>query len=92
MSSEHQDLLISTILCFAENDVEIEMLRDDNEQLATQFERERQLRRTAEQQLMESEDHNEAAARELRSKAEALETNSRHLELKCKNYTDQSKF
>ena len=68
------------------------MLRDDNEQLATQFERERQLRRTAEQQLMASEDHNEATARELRSKAEGLETTARHLELKCKNYTDQSKY
>ena len=66
------------------------MLKDDNEQLATQFERERQLRRTAEQQLLETEDHHEAAARELRSNTEAMETTARHLELKCKNYSDQS--
>ena len=76
----------------SENVVEIEMLRDDNEQLATQFERERQLRRTAEQQLLESEDQHEASARELRSKSENLETTTRHLQLKCKNYTDQSEF
>lgn len=66
------------------------MLRDDNEQLATQFDRERQLRRTTEQQLMVSEDHNETTTRELRSKADSLDTTTRHLELKCKNYTDQS--
>jgi len=79
-------------MSLAESVVEIEMLKDDNEQLATQFERERQLRRTAEQQLLETEDQHEAAARELRSKTEGIETNSRHLELKCKNYSDQSRY
>lgn len=69
--------------------MEIEMLRDDNEQLATQYERERQLRRNAEQRLMETEDINEAATRDIRDRAEVLETATRHLELKCKNYTDQ---
>uniref|UniRef100_H2ZKU7 RH1 domain-containing protein n=1 Tax=Ciona savignyi TaxID=51511 RepID=H2ZKU7_CIOSA len=71
------------------NSVEVELLKDDNEQLATQYERERQLRRQAEQQLMESEDINEAATREVRAKADTLETATRLLELKCKNYTDQ---
>ena len=32
-----------------ENEVELELLRDDNEQLLTQYEREKQLRKTAEQ-------------------------------------------
>ena len=32
-----------------ENDVELELLRDDNEQLLTQYEREKQLRKTADQ-------------------------------------------
>ena len=32
-----------------ENDVELELLRDDNEQLLTQYEREKQLRKTSEQ-------------------------------------------
>nr|CAB3266510.1 C-Jun-amino-terminal kinase-interacting protein 4 [Phallusia mammillata] len=72
-----------------ENIVEIEMLKDDNEQLATQYERERQLRRSAEQRLMETEDVNETATRDIRDRADALETATRHLELKCKNYTDQ---
>ena len=32
-----------------ENDVDLELLRDDNEQLLTQYEREKQLRKSAEQ-------------------------------------------
>ena len=32
-----------------ENDVELELLRDDNEQLLTQYEREKQLRKASEQ-------------------------------------------
>ncbi len=32
-----------------ENEVEVELLRDDNEQLLTQYEREKQLRKSAEQ-------------------------------------------
>ena len=32
-----------------ENDVELELLRDDNEQLLTQYEREKQLRKSSEQ-------------------------------------------
>ncbi|XP_076803887.1 C-Jun-amino-terminal kinase-interacting protein 4-like isoform X5 [Clavelina lepadiformis] len=72
-----------------ESAVEIEMLKDDNEQLVTQYDRERQLRRTSEQRLLEYEDQHEVANREIRSRADGLETAARHLELKCKNYSDQ---
>lgn len=72
-----------------ENVVEIEMLKDDNEQLAQQFERERQLRRSADQQLLENEDLNEQMSREIQNKTELLESETRHLELKCKNFKDQ---
>ena len=67
------------------------MLKDDNEQLAQQFERERQLRRSADQQLLENEDANEQMSREIQNKTELLESETRHLELKCKNFKDQSK-
>lgn len=39
-----------------DNDVELELLREDNEQLATQYEREKGARKTAEQKLLEFED------------------------------------
>jgi len=73
----------------AESVVELEMLKDDNEQLATQYERERQLRRMAEQRLIETEDVNETVAKEIRDKATTLESTTHMLELKCKNYSDQ---
>ena len=37
-----------------ENEVEVELLRDDNEQLLTQYEREKQLRKSAEQVCISS--------------------------------------
>ena len=66
------------------------MLKDDNDKLAQQFERERQQRRSAEQQLLENEDTNEMMSREIQNKTEQLESETRHLELKCKNFKDQS--
>lgn len=67
-------------------------MKDDKEQLKTQFERERQLRRLAEQRLMESEDTSELVSRELRQKAEVLEGSTRQLEMRCKNHADQGEY
>lgn len=39
-----------------EHDVELELLREDNEQLVTQYEREKGARKAAEQKLLEYED------------------------------------
>merc|ERR1712226_234822 len=57
-----------------ENDVELELLRDDNEQLLTQYEREKQLRKLADQKYLETEDATEEERKELQGKVESLES------------------
>ncbi|KAK3921239.1 C-Jun-amino-terminal kinase-interacting protein 3 [Frankliniella fusca] len=71
-----------------EHEVELELLREDNEQLVTQYEREKQLRKSAEQKLIESEDATEDERKELQGKIESLESIVRMLELKGKNASD----
>lgn len=78
-------------LAFSEKqqiEVEIELLRDDNEQLLTQYEREKQLRKGAEQKFFEVEDAIEGEKKELQDKVESLESIVRMLELKAKNSAD----
>ncbi|KAI8495344.1 MAP-kinase scaffold [Branchiostoma belcheri] len=75
-----------------EQEVELELLRDDNEQLITQYEREKQLRKHAEQKALEMEDVHELQRRDLQNRTETLEMQTRQLELKCKNYSDQSQY
>ena len=45
-----------------EHDVELELLREDNEQLVTQYEREKGARKASEQKLLEFEDAAEGRA------------------------------
>ncbi|XP_052076043.1 C-Jun-amino-terminal kinase-interacting protein 4-like isoform X14 [Mytilus californianus] len=71
-----------------ESDVELELLRDDNEQLLTQYEREKQLRKVADQKYLEMEDSVEGEKKELQEKIESLESIVRMLELKAKNSSD----
>ncbi|XP_069688441.1 JNK-interacting protein 3 isoform X4 [Periplaneta americana] len=71
-----------------EHEVELELLREDNEQLVTQYEREKQLRKTSEQKLLELEDAGEDERKELHGKIESLESIVRMLELKAKNSSD----
>jgi len=71
-----------------EHEVELELLREDNEQLVTQYEREKQLRRTAESKLLELEDLTEEEHKALQTKVESLESLVRMLELKSKNSAD----
>ncbi|XP_059491169.1 JNK-interacting protein 3 isoform X4 [Neocloeon triangulifer] len=71
-----------------EHEVELELLREDNEQLVTQYEREKQLRKGAEQKLLEVEDAGEDERKDLHSKIESLESIVRMLELKSKNSSD----
>ncbi|KAL8585682.1 hypothetical protein ACOMHN_053180 [Nucella lapillus] len=71
-----------------ELDVEIELLREDNEQLLTQYEREKQLRKAAEQKYLEMEDAVEGEKKELQDRLESLESMVRMLELKSKNAAD----
>ncbi|GAB1296672.1 C-Jun-amino-terminal kinase-interacting protein 4 [Apodemus speciosus] len=73
-----------------EHQVELELLRDDNEQLITQYEREKALRKHAEEKFIEFEDSQEQEKKDLQTRVESLESQTRQLELKAKNYADQS--
>ncbi|XP_040829509.1 C-Jun-amino-terminal kinase-interacting protein 3 isoform X5 [Ochotona curzoniae] len=72
-----------------EHEVELELLREDNEQLLTQYEREKALRKQAEEKFIEFEDALEQDKKELRAQVEHYELQTRQLELKAKNYADQ---
>ncbi|XP_076122642.1 sperm associated antigen 9a isoform X2 [Alosa pseudoharengus] len=77
---------------FAENqehEVEIELLKEDNEQLITQYEREKALRKHAEEKFIEFEDSQEQEKKDLQKSVERMGLHSRQLELKIKNYVDQ---
>uniref|UniRef100_A0AAZ3QGP9 C-Jun-amino-terminal kinase-interacting protein 4 n=1 Tax=Oncorhynchus tshawytscha TaxID=74940 RepID=A0AAZ3QGP9_ONCTS len=74
---------------FAENqehEVELELLKEDNEQLITQYEREKALRKHAEEKFMEFEDSQEQEKKDLQNHVGRMESHSRQLELKIKNY------
>uniref|UniRef100_A0A4W5R1P2 C-Jun-amino-terminal kinase-interacting protein 4 n=1 Tax=Hucho hucho TaxID=62062 RepID=A0A4W5R1P2_9TELE len=77
---------------FAENqehEVELELLKEDNEQLITQYEREKALRKHAEEKFMEFEDSQEQEKKDLQNHVGRMDSHSRQLELKIKNYADQ---
>ncbi|XP_028841851.1 sperm associated antigen 9a isoform X3 [Denticeps clupeoides] len=77
---------------FAENqehEVELELLKEDNEQLITQYEREKALRKHAEEKFIEFEDSQEQEKKDLQNHVERMGSYSRQLELKIKNYVDQ---
>ncbi|XP_042248123.1 sperm associated antigen 9a isoform X2 [Thunnus maccoyii] len=77
---------------FAENqehEVELELLKEDNEQLITQYEREKALRKHAEEKFIEFEDTHEQEKKDLQNHMDRMESHSRQLELKIKNYADQ---
>ncbi|KAM3921960.1 C-Jun-amino-terminal kinase-interacting protein 4 isoform 3-T3 [Leptodactylus fuscus] len=72
-----------------EHEVELELLREDNEQLLTQYEREKALRKHAEEKFIEFEDLQEQDKKDLQVRVDVLESQTRQLELKAKNYADQ---
>ena len=75
-----------------ELEVECELLKEDNEQLVTQYEREKQLRKSSEQKALEIEDSYEGERKETGVKIESLTSIVKMFELKTKNFQDQSKF
>ncbi|XP_011305142.1 JNK-interacting protein 3 isoform X3 [Fopius arisanus] len=92
---ELMPLLVNVLECLdiaytenQEHEVELELLREDNEQLVTQYEREKQLRKTSDQKLLELEDVAEDERKQLLSKMDNLESILRMLELKSKNSHD----
>ncbi|XP_054991396.1 C-Jun-amino-terminal kinase-interacting protein 3 isoform X3 [Sorex araneus] len=72
-----------------EHEVELELLREDNEQLLTQYEREKALRKQAEEKFIEFEDALEQEKKELQQQVEHFEVQTRQLELKARNSADQ---
>ncbi|XP_072771838.1 C-Jun-amino-terminal kinase-interacting protein 3 isoform X2 [Nerophis lumbriciformis] len=72
-----------------EHEVELELLKEDNEQLITQYEREKALRKQAEEKFIEFEDVLEAEKKELQVQVDFLELQGKQLELKSRNYADQ---
>uniref|UniRef100_A0A3Q3WGN7 C-Jun-amino-terminal kinase-interacting protein 3 n=1 Tax=Mola mola TaxID=94237 RepID=A0A3Q3WGN7_MOLML len=72
-----------------EHEVELELLKEDNEQLITQYEREKALRKQAEEKFIEFEDTLEAEKKDLQIQVDFLELQGKQLELKTKNYSDQ---
>ncbi|XP_051770256.1 C-Jun-amino-terminal kinase-interacting protein 4 [Ctenopharyngodon idella] len=72
-----------------EHEVELELLKEDNEQLITQYEREKALRKSAEERYIEYEDLQEQDKKDLQTRVQLLEAQTRQMELKTKNYADQ---
>ncbi|KAG7506991.1 C-Jun-amino-terminal kinase-interacting protein 4-like isoform X1 [Solea senegalensis] len=72
-----------------EHEVDLELLKEDNEQLVTQYEREKALRKHAEERYIAFEDSLDGEKKDLQRRLESLESHTRHLELKTKNYAEQ---
>ncbi|XP_044034076.1 C-Jun-amino-terminal kinase-interacting protein 4 isoform X1 [Siniperca chuatsi] len=72
-----------------EHEVELELLKEDNEQLVTQYEREKALRKHAEERYIVFEDSQDGEKKDLQCRLVMLESHTRQLELKTKNYADQ---
>ncbi|XP_041829680.1 C-Jun-amino-terminal kinase-interacting protein 4 isoform X2 [Melanotaenia boesemani] len=72
-----------------EREVELELLKEDNEQLVTQYEREKALRKHAEEKYITLEDSQDGEKKDLQCRVVTLESHARQLELKTKNYADQ---
>lgn len=68
--------------------VELEILSDDNEQLITQYEREKQLRKLAENKYLEIEDQIEVDKRDTQKQIDRLEHENKSLESRIKSYQD----
>uniref|UniRef100_A0A8C5FBA9 C-Jun-amino-terminal kinase-interacting protein 4 n=1 Tax=Gadus morhua TaxID=8049 RepID=A0A8C5FBA9_GADMO len=72
-----------------EHEVELELLKEDNEQLVTQYEREKALRKHTEERYIVLEDSQDGEKKELQSRLVLLESHTRQMELKARNYADQ---
>ncbi|TDG98343.1 hypothetical protein EPR50_G00218130 [Perca flavescens] len=72
-----------------EHEVELELLKEDNEQLVTQYEREKALRKHTEERYIALEDSQDGEKKDLQCRVVMLESHTRQLELKTRNYADQ---
>ncbi|RNA25271.1 C-Jun-amino-terminal kinase-interacting 4-like [Brachionus plicatilis] len=70
--------------------VENELLRDDNDKLLLQYEREKQARKDTELKLFQSEDSFAEQKRDYEEKVKSLESIVRMIDLKSKNTSDHA--
>lgn len=87
------DVLESLDLSLIENQqlqVELELCRDDNEQLVSALEKEKGLKKKVDQRLIELEFQSEEDKQALQVKVDSLENIVKMLELKAKNSSDHS--
>ena len=68
--------------------VDLEMLKEENEQLLNQYERERQMRKNQDQKCLEVEESYLEQTRQLEAKVESMTSIVRMVELKAKNASD----
>jgi len=70
--------------------VELELCKDDNEQLVSAFEKEKMVKKKVDQKLLEIEYQAEEEKQALQVKVDSMENLVKMLELKAKNATDHS--
>jgi len=68
--------------------VEIELMKDDNDRLVSAFDKEKQTKKKLEQQLFEYEFHSDEEKQKLTQKINSLESIVKMMELKTKNSND----
>ena len=71
--------------------VELELMKDDNDQLISAFEKEKAVKKRLEQQLFEYEFHSDEEKQKLNQKIHSLESTVKMMELKSKNANDSGK-
>lgn len=71
--------------------VELELMKDDNDQLISAFEKEKAVKKRLEQQLFEYEFHSDEEKQKLNQKINSLESIVKMMELKSKNANDSGK-
>ncbi|CAK9304739.1 unnamed protein product [Gordionus sp. m RMFG-2023] len=82
--------LETTHLQAEETKIELEILKEDNDQLMTQYEREKQSKRSIEQKYFELDDVLEGEKKNLQDRIKSLESLVHIMELKSKNSMDHA--
>ena len=86
MKGKYIQLVIMIVSTFQ---LEVKFLKKDIEQLVTQYDRDKQLRKANEQSYLEIEDQYEKERTEMTVKLDSLSSIVKMLELKARNYSDQ---
>lgn len=71
-----------------EREEQLELVEEEKQQLLNQFERERQFRKRVEERCIEMEDSIEQERKGYKANLTAMETQTKNMELKARNYAD----